>query len=219
MEAADYCGYDATGLAELVAKGEVTPRELAEAAIAGVEAVNPALNAVIEVHHDRLEGLDGLPDGPFRGVPFFLKDLSCREAGRRQECGSRLMQGFVAEADSELMLRFRAAGLVNLGRTTTPEFGASGTTESMLCGATRNPWNTERSSGGSSGGSAAITAAGVVPMAHASDGGGSIRIPASCCGLVGLKASRGARGSNPMRSRPGSAPTSSLNGRKGGGAV
>jgi len=193
MNLDEYARFDAVELARLVRTREVSARELQRLAVAGAEAVNPELNAVIEIFADRRGGIEAadLPDGPFRGVPFFVKDLGCAEAGRTRESGSRLMQGYVADQDTEVMRRFRASGLVSLGRTTTPEFGATGTTESILTGATRNPWNTGHSSGGSSGGSAAIVAAGVVPMASGGDGGGSIRIPASACGLVGLKPSRG----------------------------
>ena len=193
MNLDEYAGFDALDLARLVREGEVTAVELQRLAVAGAEAVNAELNAVIEIFADRRDGIEAadLPDGPFRGVPFFVKDLGCAEAGRTRDSGSRLTQGYVATTDTEVMRRFRAAGLVSLGRTTTPEFGATGTTESILTGATRNPWNTGRSSGGSSGGSAAIVAAGVVPMASGGDGGGSIRIPAAACGLVGLKPSRG----------------------------
>ena len=193
MNLDEYAGFDAIDLARLVCDGEVSAVELQRLAIAGAEAVNPQLNAIIEIYADRRDGTDAadLPDGPFRGVPFFVKDLGCAEAGRTRESGSRLTKGYVAKQDTEVMRRFRAAGLVSLGRTTTPEFGATGTTESILTGATTNPWDTARSSGGSSGGSAAIVAAGVVPMASGGDGGGSLRIPASVCGLVGLKTSRG----------------------------
>ena len=193
MNLEEYASFDATDLVRLVCDGEVTAGELQRLAVAGAEAVNPELNAVIEIFEDRRDGIeaDALPDGPFRGVPYFIKDLGCAEAGRNRESGSRLAAGFVAREDTETMRRVRAAGLVPMGRTTTPEFGATGTTESILTGATCSPWNTGHSSGGSSGGSSAIIAAGVVPMASGGDGGGSLRIPASACGLVGLKPSRG----------------------------
>ncbi len=193
MKLEEYVRYDATGLAELVSKREVSASELAQLAITGVEKVNPALNAVIETFADRVEGLDesSIPDGPFRGVPFFLKDLGPRQEGRRQEGGSRLMQGYVASYSSFLTEQIERAGLNILGRTTCPEFGVTGTTESILTGATANPWDTSKIAGGSSGGSAAITAAGVAPMCHANDGGGSTRIPASICGNAGMKHSRG----------------------------
>jgi amidase len=193
MNLEKYCQYDGLGLAELIAKKEQTPKDLAELALHAVEQLDPQLNAVIEVFNDRVEGLDedSLADGTFKGVPFFLKDLGAAEKGRTQESGSRLLKGFVAAEDSNATIKFRDSGLNIMGRTTCPEFGYTLTTESILTGKTRSPWNTERIAGGSSGGSAAIVAAGIVPMAHANDGGGSIRIPASCCGLVGLKASRG----------------------------
>ena len=193
MKVDDYAQYDATGLAELVANGDASAKELATLAAEGVDRVNPALNAVIEVFDDRVEGLDEskLGDGPFRGVPFFLKDLGPRQKGRRQEAGSRLMQGYVAEYSSFLTEQIERAGLNIIGRTTCPEYGVTGTTESTLTGETCNPWDTGKIAGGSSGGSAAITAAGVVPMCHTNDGGGSTRIPASVCGNAGMKHSRG----------------------------
>ena len=193
MNLAEYAELDGLGLAELVARGDVEPKELAELALQGVEAVNPHLNAVIETFPERAASLsrEGLPDGLFRGVPFLIKDLGMTEEGVRSEYCSRLAEGLVADHDTELMVRFRNAGFVNLGRTTTPEMGYSTTTETVFHGATRNPWNTGRITDGSSGGACAAVAAGVVPVAHASDGGGSIRGPAACCGVVGLKPTRG----------------------------
>lgn len=193
MRLDEYCDYDATGLAELVRQGEVQARELALLAAEGVEKINPSLNAVIEVFRDRVEGLDesSFPDGPFRGVPFFLKDLGPRQKGRRQDGGSRLTQGYIADYSHFFTEKIEQSGLNIMGRTTCPEFGITGTTESILTGATCNPWDTSRIAGGSSGGSAAVVAAGVVPMAHANDGGGSTRIPAAICGNVGMKHSRG----------------------------
>jgi amidase len=193
MNLSEYAQYDGLGLAELVRNKEVSPSELAQLLIQGYESVNPDINSVIEIFHDKIEGLDDIApnSGSFSGVPFLLKDIGCGEAGRKQEQGSRFMQGFVVEHDSFLMTKFKQAGLINLGRTTTPEFALSSSTESVFTGATRNPWNLDLMAGGSSGGAAASVAAGVVPVAHASDGAGSIRIPASCCGLVGLKTSRG----------------------------
>jgi amidase len=193
MRLDEYVMHDATGLADLVRRGDVTPAELAGLAAAGVAAVNPQLNAVLEVFADRVDTLDAgsLGNGPFRGVPFFVKDLGPRFAGRRQEAGSRLMQGYVADYTSFVAAQMERAGLNVMGRTPCPEFGVTGTTESILNGATRNPWNPALIAGGSSGGSAAITAAGVVPMAHSNDGAGSTRIPASICGNVGMKHSRG----------------------------
>lgn len=193
MNLDEYCGFDATGLAELVDKGDVSAKELAQLAATAVDMVNPELNAVIEVFADRVDSLNEstLADGPFKGVPFFLKDLGPRQKGRRQEGGSRLMQGYVADYSSFLTEQIERAGLNIIGRTTCPEYGVTGTTESLLTGATTNPWDTGKIAGGSSGGSAAITAAGVVPMCHSNDGGGSTRIPASICGNAGMKHSRG----------------------------
>ena len=194
----DYQNYDATGLGELVAKGEVTPKELVETAIEAIEAHNDTLNAVIYKDYERaLEVADQpLPDNaPFPGVPFLLKDLHAAQEGAPLTFGSRALADYIPDHDSELVKRYKAAGLIILGKTNTPEFGLAPVTEPDLFGPTLNPWNTERTPGGSSGGSAAAVAAGFVPMAHASDGGGSIRIPASCCGLFGLKPSRGR---NPM---------------------
>ncbi|MFI5315847.1 MAG: amidase [Myxococcota bacterium] len=188
----EYEKYDALGLAELVRKGEVSPTDLLDAALARVSARNPELNAVNMSFEARArrEIAAGLPDGPFRGVPFLLKDLHAQLAGERLTFGSRLFASFVSDTDSELVARHRRAGLVTFGRTNSPEFGLTATTESVLWGATRNPWSLERSSGGSSGGASAAVAAGILPAAHASDGGGSIRIPAACCGLFGLKPTR-----------------------------
>jgi len=188
----EYEKYDALGLAELVRKGEVSPTELLDAALARVSARNPALNAVNMSFEARArrEIAAGLPAGPFRGVPFLLKDLHAQVPGERLSFGSRLFASFVSETESELVARYRRAGLVSFGRTNSPEFGLTATTESTLWGATRNPWSRERSAGGSSGGASAAVAAGIVPAAHASDGGGSIRIPAACCGLFGVKPTR-----------------------------
>ncbi len=193
MDLAEYSGYDGVTLADLVKRRKVSPKELANLAAEAVEKLNPKINAVIEVFSDRLEGVKGtpIPSGPFRGVPFLMKDIGAGEAGRKQECGSRLMKGNVVQRDPFLTTRFKEAGLVLLGRTKTPEFALGASTESVLTGDTRNPWNLGLMAGGSSGGSAAAVAAGIVPMAHGSDNGGSIRIPASACGLVGLKPSHG----------------------------
>ncbi len=188
---AEYRDYDALGLAELIAGGEVTPKEVLEAAIGRLEAVNPEINAVVHQMYDEAERAiaAGLPAGPLSGVPFLLKDLVLYE-GQPTGYGSRLYDGFVAGHDSTITARYRAAGLVVFGKTNTPEMGLAATTEPIRFGPTRNPWNLERTAGGSSGGSTAAVAAGVLPAAHATDGGGSIRIPASACGLVGLKPTR-----------------------------
>jgi amidase len=187
---------DATAQTDLVARGEVTPLELVDAAIARIEAVDPQLNAVVLRRFDaaRAEAAaHDLPGGPFRGVPFLTKDLGCPTAGEPQTDGMQAAKdaGWLATETSHLARRFRLAGLVNLGRTNSPELGLLPTTEPLAWGPTRNPWDPALTPGGSSGGSAAAVAAGLVPVAHASDGGGSIRIPASACGLVGLKTSRG----------------------------
>ncbi len=193
MNLADYPSCDGVALADLVRRREVSPKELAHLFVEAVEKVNPGINAIIEVYSDRIEELDdraiSTSTVPFAGVPFLMKDIGAGENGRHQESGSRLMKGNVADKDSFLTALFKKAGLILLGRTTTPEFALGVSTESELMGATRNPWNMETMAGGSSGGSAASVAAGIVPMAHGSDNGGSIRIPASACGLVGLKPS------------------------------
>jgi amidase len=186
---------DATAQAELVRTGEATPQELVDAAIARVEALNGELNAVVlpRFEQARDEAARDVPTGPFRGVPFLTKDLYCGTAGEPQTNGMRFLKeaGWVAAETATLARRLRDAGLVNLGRTNSPELGLLPTTEPEAWGPTRNPWDTTRTPGGSSGGAAAAVAAGLVPCAHASDGGGSIRIPASACGLFGLKPSRG----------------------------
>ena len=193
MKFEEYVSHDALSLADLVRRKEVTAGELLDAAVSRLEAVNPRINAVIH----RLETTArahisaGLPDGPFRGVPFLLKDLDGMMAGAPFNAGSRSLRDYVAPEDSELVRRHRAAGLVIFGKTNTPEFGMVAFTEPALHGPTRNPWNLEHTPGGSSGGSAAAVAAGIVPMAHGADGGGSLRIPASSCGLFGMKPSRG----------------------------
>lgn len=190
---AEYAAQDALGLAELVAKGEVSPAELLDEAIARADAHNPKLNALVLRLDDmaRQSVKAGLPQGPFHGVPFLLKDLSNALAGVPRSSGSRYFRNFVPDFDSELVRRYKAAGLNIFGKTNTPEFGMTPMTDPELFGSARNPWNTERTPGGSSGGTAAAIAAGIVPMANGGDGGGSIRMPASCCGLVGLKPSRG----------------------------
>jgi amidase len=198
----DVSHLDATAQAELVRSGEATPLELVEAAIARVERLNPELGAVIHPLYDegRAAATNSLPDGPFKGVPFLFKDIGAALAGQPLHLGMRALKeaGFRAPVDTYLGERFRAAGLVTIGKTNLPELGILPTTEPKAYGPTRNPWDTSRSAGGSSGGSAAAVAAGMVPIAHASDGGGSIRIPASACGLVGLKPSRQRTSEGPL---------------------
>ncbi len=188
----EFAFLDATSQAELVRQKKVKPIELVDAAIERIERLNPALNAVVTPMYDeaRAAATDDLPDGPFTGVPFLLKDLLGTYAGVRQTAGSAFLRDYVCDHDSELVARQKRAGLIVLGKTNTPEFGILPTTESRFLGPCRNPWDTGRTTGGSSGGSSAAVAAGLVPMAHANDGGGSIRIPASCCGLFGLKPTR-----------------------------
>ncbi len=189
---AEYLRQDATGLAELVRQGAVTPLELVETALARIARLNPEVNAVIH----RMDGTarraaaEPLRDGPFRGVPFLVKDLLAMVQGEPFQCGSAFLRGVVAPHDSELVRRYRRTGVVLLGKTNTPEFGLTPVTEPAAFGPTRNPWDLSRTSGGSSGGSAAAVACGLVPFAGGGDGGGSIRIPASCCGLFGLKPTR-----------------------------
>ncbi|MEI8703472.1 amidase [Mesorhizobium sp. ISC15] len=190
MRLSEYVNYDATGLASLVRAGEVTPVELTRLAREAHDEVNPRINAIIEFYEDA-ETVAGADSGPFHGVPFLRKDNGFTEAGRLEEVGSRLLRGQRCDTDSYFMRRARLAGLRTLGRTTSPEFGASGMSESILNGITGNPWDLKRSAGGSSSGSAAAVAAGITPIASASDGSGSIRIPAAWCGLVGLNPSRG----------------------------
>jgi len=187
---------DATAQAELVRSGEVTPLELVDAAINRVEKVNGELNAVIHPLFDKARTTAGgseLADGPFRGVPIVIKDLDGASAGDPLHLGNRLLKrvGYVADHDSHLFAKLRAAGFVVIGKTNTPELGLMPTTEPEAYGPTRNPWNTAHGTGGSSGGTAAAVASGMVPLGHAGDGGGSIRIPASACGLFGLKPTRG----------------------------
>jgi amidase len=189
----EYVKHDATALAALVRNGELTPADLLETAIARAEAVNPQLHAIVTPLYDKGRDMaEHLPEnGPFRGVPFLLKDLELEWADTPMKSGCAGYQNYVSAQDSEVIKRLRKAGLVFFGKTNTPEFGLTPYTESKLYGPCRNPWKLTHSPGGSSGGSAAAVAAGIVPAATASDGGGSIRIPASCCGLFGLKPSRG----------------------------
>jgi amidase len=189
----EYRRCDAVALAGLVAKDEVSAREMLEAAIARAEAVNPKINAIVHKQYARARAAvdTGSPRGPLAGVPYLLKDLGTFDAGEPARFGSSLYADFVADHDSAYTARCKRAGLVIMGRSSTPELGISPSTEPRLFGPCRNPWNLAHSAGGSSGGAAAAVAAGVLPMAHATDGGGSIRIPAAQCGLVGLKPSRG----------------------------
>ena len=190
----DLAALDATAQAELVRTGEVTAVELVDAAIERIESANPSLNAVIHERFARArDEAPDAPDGPFRGVPIVVKDLDGPLAGEPYHLGNRVLKeiGYTADHDSFLNAKLKAAGFVVVGKTNTPEFGLLPTTEPAAYGPTRNPWDTARSAGGSSGGSAASVASGMVPVGHGGDGGGSIRIPASMCGLVGLKPTRG----------------------------
>jgi amidase len=191
---------DATAQADLVRRGEVSPRELLEGAIARIEAVNPKLDAVIRTRFDaaRQEAEGGLPDGPFRGVPMLFKDLGCTVEGEVTAFGIGPLRDLAFPVTSYLAEQFRSAGFIALGRTNVPELGTTVTTEPRSFPAARNPWDPGHSTGGSSGGSAAAVASGMVPVAHANDGGGSIRIPASECGLVGLKPTRGRVSQGPV---------------------
>jgi amidase len=188
----DLAQLDATAQAELVANGTVTTCELVEAAVDRIERVNPDLNAVIHKRYERAHDEAVTARGPFAGVPFLVKDAVCQTAGDPYHCGMRALKDahWTAPTDSWLAQRFRAAGFVFVGKTNTPELATSCTTEPLAYGPTRNPWNLELSPGGSSGGSAAAVAAGLVPVAHGNDMGGSIRFPASMCGVVGLKPTR-----------------------------
>lgn len=187
----EYAAHDGLGLAELVRKGEVTAAELVEAAIEGIERLNPRLNAVVYKAYDEARAAARGPlSGPFAGVPFLIKDLGLEVNGWPRTSGSRFAPETPDRRDSELVRRYRAAGVVLVGKTNTPEYGIPGVTNSERLGPCANPWDPEHISGGSSGGAASATAAGIVPLAHASDGLGSIRIPAACCGLVGLKVTR-----------------------------
>lgn len=197
----EYDDYDALGLAELIRKREVSAAELLSEAMDRVERVNPDINAVISKMYDQAKAaIDaGLPDGPFTGVPFLLKDLYALFAGAVTTNGSRFFVDNLPDHDTELVSRYKSGGFVIFGKTNTPEFGLNVSTEPRLFGPTRNPWDREFIAGGSSGGAAAAVASGILPAAHASDGGGSIRIPASCCGLFGLKPTRGRNPAGPDR--------------------
>ena len=199
---------DATAQAELVANGEVSASELTEAAIERIEALDGPLNAVCLRWFDHARDLAAsgdLADGPFRGVPFLLKDLWAAYAGQPLTNGNVALRDAmpISAEDTTIVSRFRSSGLVTLGRTASPELGSVPVTEPVAYGPTRNPWSTDHTPGGSSGGAAAAVASGMVPIAHASDGGGSIRIPASCCGLVGLKTSQGRITVGPARTESG----------------
>lgn len=188
----NYSDYDGLGLADLVRRREVSAAELAAAAIARIEKHNAALNAVVFKAYDEASARAATSfEGPLGGVPFLLKDILGAKRGWPTRSGSPFIPNVGARHDSTLVARYEAAGLIALGKTNVPEFGLLPITESTLYGPARNPWNLDHSPGGSSGGAAAAVAAGIVPIAHANDGGGSIRIPASCCGLVGLKPTRG----------------------------
>ena len=183
---------DGTAQAGLVRRREVKPLELVDAAIKRIERLNPTINAVVTPMYEEARRIASgpLPEGPFTGVPFLLKDLGAEYAGARLTEASALLRDYVSDHDTELVIRLKRAGLIVLGKTNTPEFGLLPTTEPRLFGPTRNPWDTGRTPGGSSGGSGAAVASAMVPMAHGNDGGGSIRIPASCCGAFGLKPTR-----------------------------
>jgi amidase len=202
MGFAEYSAHDALGLAALVRQKKVSPAELVEEAIARAERVNPAVNAVVTPMFEEARRAAGaaLPAGPFQGVPFLLKDLASACAGVRLTDGSRAYADRVPAYDSTLVRRYRAAGLIFIGKTNTPELGLVPVSEPELFGPAHNPWDLSRTPGGSSGGSAAAVAAGIVPAAHGGDGGGSLRIPASCCGLFGFKPTRGRSPAGPDRS-------------------
>jgi Asp-tRNA(Asn)/Glu-tRNA(Gln) amidotransferase A subunit family amidase len=199
--AREYDQYDGLGLAELIAKKQITPMELLNAVRERVEVVNPKLNPLCHIFFEKAEAQihENLGTGPFRGVPFVLKDLGIYMKGTITSAGGRVWKEALADLDSTLVTRYKQAGLVIFGKTNTPELGLTTTTESVLFGETRNPWNPEKTSGGSSGGSAVVVASRILPMAHASDGGGSIRIPASCCGVFGFKPTRGRVPLGPMQ--------------------
>lgn len=200
MNLKEYAQYDATGLAELVKNGDVTPKELVDLAIEGLNEVNPDLNGVWQVLKDEAyaEIEKGLAEGPFKGVPFLIKEILLHAEGISTNFGSRFAEGFTYAVDSFLMDSFRQAGFVTIGTTSTPEWGYNATAEAVVGGPTHNPWGLGHSSGGSSGGAAVSIASGIVPLAHGNDGGGSIRIPASQSGVVGLKPTRGRVSAGPF---------------------
>ncbi len=200
MNLKEYASYDGLGLAGLVAKGEVSPTELAAAAAAAIDAVDGKVKSVVEVYEDRTTGLDEstLGDGPFNGVPFLIKDVGAHEKGRKIEFGSRLCEGMVAEFDTNFFKLLKASGVNVLGRSNAPEYSIAASAENLLYGNTSTPWREGYSAGGSTGGGAAAVGVGIVPIAHGSDIGGSIRIPAAWCGGVGLKPSRGLISAGPV---------------------
>lgn len=192
MDFADYRKQDATGLAQLIAKGEVSAQEVVETAIARAEDVNPQVNCIVIPQYEQARAAAKAgPKGPLAGVPYLIKDLGTFQKGEPATFGSRAFVDYVADHDSAYTVRCKQAGLVTFGRSSSPEFGLVGNTEPLLYGSCRNPWNLDYSAGGSSGGAGAAVAAGILPMAHATDGGGSIRIPAAQNGLFGLKPTRG----------------------------
>jgi amidase len=193
MKFAEYRKYDAVGLAALVVKRQVSAKEVLETAMARAEEVNPSINAIIHKQYEQARTVltNGLPQGPLSGAPFLIKDLGFFEPGEPATFGSSLFRDYIADHESAYVTRCKKAGLVFMGRSSTPEFGLNPNTEPRIYGSCHNPWNVAYSAGGSSGGAAAAVAAGILPMAHATDGGGSIRIPAAQCGLFGLKPSRG----------------------------
>ena len=196
----DFSSHDALDLAELVRTGQVTPRELVTDSIERIESLNPKLNAVVHKMYDSALALADAPlsDAPFHGVPFMLKDLLSWYEGEPIASGSRLYKGWLPPHDTEMVKRYRRSGVIVVGKTNTPEFGLTPYTEPELFGPSLNPWDTTRTTGGSSGGAAAAVASGMVPWAGGGDGGGSIRIPASCCGLFGLKPTRGRTPTGPI---------------------
>ncbi|HEX6594967.1 MAG TPA: amidase [Bacillota bacterium] len=202
MKISEFTKYDGVGLAELVNKGDVLPEELLQISVKAINELDPDINAIVStLEEDAMREIKaGLPNGPFKGVPFLIKDVILHAEGIPVNMGSRFAEGTTFPVDSELMSRFRQAGFITVGITTTPEFAYNAATESLLYGPTRNPWNTDHSPGGSSGGASAAVSSGMVPIAHANDGGGSIRIPASCTGLIGLKPTRGRVPFGPLNS-------------------
>lgn len=199
MKLSEYVTYDALGLAELTRTGRISAEELRDVAMLAIDQVNPTLNAIIGLTPSEADRAlrERDREAPFSGVPFLIKDVGAHMANVPSELGSRYAKGLTPPTDSELAARFKRAGLVTLGRTNIPEFGYNVSTEPVLYGATHNPWSVDHSAGGSSGGAAAAVAAGIVPIAHANDAGGSIRIPAGCCGLFGLKPTRGRNPAGP----------------------